>query len=72
MADAAGADAAERVLAIAQQGASPYDILQIPHDASVSAAKTSFKQLAKLLHPDKQTLRNQRAEEAFMHARHAP
>ncbi len=72
MTDAAAADAAERVLAAAQQGASPHDILQIPHDASVSAAKTSFKHLAKLLHPDKQAFRNEQAEEAFVHARRAP
>ena len=72
MTDAAAAEAAERVLAAARQGASPNDILQIPQDASVSAAKTSFKHLAKLLHPDKQALRNERAEEAFVHARRAP
>ena len=72
MTDAAAAEAAERVLAAAQQGARPHDILQIPHDASVSAAKTSFKHLAKLLHPDKQAFRNEQAEEAFVHARCAP
>ena len=71
MADATAAEAADRVLAAAQQGASPRGILQVPQDAGASAAKAAFKHLAKLLHPDKHASKNERAEQAFVHARRA-
>ena len=69
MADPAAANAAKQVLTAVQQGGSPRGILQIPSDATIFAARAAYKQLAKLLHPDKHGQNNKQADEAFMHVR---